>query len=681
MAMAYLLSNLLNYHRGIRIAENPVHSIYGIIIDHQLRQGSSVEASRVAREVARMKIKPVIRALKWKQSGEQSVVRGSVRDPANLPNVETVARTLRYRTLGKICRNLHVSSLFVAHHRDDDYETVLMRYRNGHSYRGCQGIPEANAIPECHDLHGVYQSGLLDDQMRARPFLSLKPPNKAMRHLRRLMKSELKAEEPLDQHSSCLGSNDCSNHVLLPSGFRLGVSLRDARDAHQSPVPYLAPLDCEEGGVMIYRPLLQFDKDRLIATCEANKIKWFEDPTNADATLTPRNAIRLTDQATLPPAWRKEAILDMARDAKRRTRLEEAEARRWLVRQAAILEFDPNAGTLLVELPPFHVANLQRSRPRLFAEARRAARRPHQRVIAAIAVRKLIEFVTPDTNVPSVADLSNVIDMLFPELAAQKGQSPPSKAFSIANVVFSPTVSRERIGARWRLSRAPYPSSKPLPERNLQTRHKQLATSPLYGGSEESVGYPPRWETFRAPALWDGRYWIRLSTCVPARLFLQPFQPQYAKRFREMLPPKQCARLERILRHYAPGKVRYTLPALYSCEGSYYDKNAKRVLTLLALPSLGIFTPGIQRWVTCKVRYRYVDLSLLGHGRRRMSRTALESAKPGTRSVRNRKPQRLRRIREQQMQKQKQKQTASLHVRDVETTMPREPLQDTCLTL
>ncbi|KAG6128773.1 hypothetical protein E4U38_005520 [Claviceps purpurea] len=679
MAMAYLLSNLLNYHRGIRIAENPVHSIYAIIIDHQLRQGSSVEASRVAREVAQMKIKPVIQALNWKQLGKQSGVRGSVGDPANLPNVETVARTLRYRTLGKVCRNLHVSSLFVAHHRDDDYETVLMRYKNGHSYRGCQGIPEANAIPECHHLHGVYQSGLLDDQMRARPFLSLKPPNKAMRHLRRLMKSELEAEEPLDKHSSCLGSNDYLNYFPLPS-LLPGISLRDARDAHQSHVPYLAPLDCEEGGVMIYRPLLQFDKDRLIATCEANNIKWFEDPTNADATLTPRNAIRLTDQATLPPEWRKEAILDMARDVKRRVRLEEAEARRWLVRQAAILDFDPNAGTLLVELPPFHVANPQRSRPRLFAEARRAARRPHQRVIAAIAVRKLIEFVTPDTNVPPVADLGNVIDMLFPELAARKGQSP-SKAFTIANVVFSPTVSRERIGARWHLSRAPYPSSKPLPERNLQTRHGQLVNSPLYGGSEESVGYPPRWEAFRAPALWDGRFWIRLSTCVPARLFLLPFQPQYAKRFREMLPPKQRARLERILRHYAPGKVRYTLPALYSCEGSYYDRNAKRVLTLLALPSLGIFTPGIQRWVMCKVRYRYVDLSLLGHGRRRLSRTALEGAKLRTRSVRKRKPQRLRRIREQQIQKQKQKQTASLYVRDVETTMPREPLQDTCLAL
>ncbi|KAK2593972.1 hypothetical protein QQS21_008331 [Conoideocrella luteorostrata] len=588
MAIAYLFSNLIKTHRGIRIADNPTESAFAIIVDHKLRQDSSQEASRVSQELKKLGLKAVIKPLNW---------RGFVRegqDTGSLPNIESVARILRYRMLGLTCRYLSASSLFFGHHRDDQYETVLMRYMSGHPYRGFHGIREANAIPECYDLHGVYKSGLLDDQMQKHPFLSFKPPNREMRRLRWMMKDDSETD-PWEKFRSCLGINDMSAH--FPGHINREIDLR---------VPYLTPLNCEDGGIMIYRPLLQFDKDRLIATCEANNIKWFEDPTNADSTLTPRNAIRKMDRTTLSPELQKDAILDMSRKAKTRIRLEEAEARRWLMREAVILDFDPNVGTVLIELPSFDSTTTHRRR-RLFAKARREARVLHQRLIAAVAIRKLIEFATPDVNVPPVANLENVVDKLFPQLAFNKAASP-AKAFTIAGVVFDPNV--EPASTKWFLSRAPYSSTKPLPERKLPG-HLNHPISRLVNEAEGSTCRHHHWRSWKTAKLWDGRFWIRVSACVPARFHILPFMPQHAKPFRKALPPRQRVRLEQILKYYAPGKIRYSLPALYSVE-AVRGKDASPTLTLLALPSLGIHVPGLERWVKYEARYRWVDASLLG---------------------------------------------------------------------
>ncbi|KAG5982353.1 hypothetical protein E4U55_002019 [Claviceps digitariae] len=608
MAIAYLFSKLAKTYPGIRIADNPLQRAVGIIIDHKLRQESSSEAVQVAQELVKMGVTPIIRTLNWRNYTQPG------QHPASLPNIESLARTLRYRMLGMTCRYSYISSLFFGHHQDDQYETVLMRYRNGHTYRGCQGIREANAIPECYDLHGVYKSGLLDEQGLKYPYLSFKPPRREMRHLRRKLQSDLEAElsegepsdEIRDEISFDFGTNDMSS-------FFSGHIAQD----DNSGVPHLKPLSCEDGGVMIYRPLLQFDKNRLIATCEANNIKWFEDPTNKDVTLTPRNKIRHTDRTTLPAEEQKHVILDMSREAKRRTRLEEAEARRWLIREAAILAFDPNAGTLLVDLPPFQVANPQWRRSRLFAKARSAARQAHQRVIAAIVIRKLIEFVTPDANAPPLANLDNVVARLFPALEAKKHELPP-KPFTIAGVFFAPLAGPART--QWFLSRAPYPSTKPLPVRKLLgNRYSRIA--PLLNAPDASIGRRRKWRSWKTAKLWDGRYWIRVTTCTPGRFHILPFMPQHAKPFREALDADQHARLDQILKYYAPGKTRYTLPALYSVE-EVLGQEENPTLTLLGLPSLGVYVPGLERWLWCETRYRWVDASLLGL-KRRVSRAPL----------------------------------------------------------
>lgn len=590
MALAYLFSCLLKMCRGINMADNPVSGAFGLIVDHQLRPGSSQEAARVSAELRKLGLKALVMPLDWRDVRERGM------DPAQLPNLEGLARSMRYRKLGSACRRLHVNSLFFAHHRDDQYETVLMRLLAGHGYRGLQGIREANAIPECYDMHGVYKSGLLDDQLRRHPYLSLKPSNRELRRLRRVLGCG--SSEPAHHIEAHLGINDTSAHFAG----------RMARDTEPR-VPYLPPLKCEDGGVTIHRPLLEFDKGRLIATCEANNVPWFEDHTNVDPTLTTRNAVRhMTATRQLPKALQKPAILALSKRAKRRTQYEEAAAHRLLMREAVIREFSPNVGTLLVELPPLGANRAKRRR--LFAAARDEAHRRQRRLIAAMAIRKLVDFVTPALHSPPPVNLENVVDRLFPGFSDPGAE--PSKAFSIAGIVFTPIAGPALT--QWLLFRAPYPSSRPLPVLELQGHHCRGCMSGD-DGLEEPVRRHAHWRGWSAAKLWDGRFWVRVSACVPARFRVLPLQPRHSKPFRLALPEKQQVQLEKVLKHYAPGKVRYSLPAIYSVEGAEADP-ATWTLTLLALPSLGVHVPGLDRWLKYETRYKKVDGTLLGLTRR-----------------------------------------------------------------
>lgn len=605
MAMAYLFSALLKVYRGIKIADNPAESAFGVVVDHKLREESSQEAARVAQELKRLGLKSVIKTLNWREHKWHGI------EPTTLPNVESLARTMRYQALGSTCRYLQAPSLFFAHHQDDQYETVLMRLLAGHGYRGLQGIREANEIPECYELHSVHKSGLLDDQMQKHPFLSFKPPTREMKRLRYTLKDDKEAE-PWDQIKSYLSSDDTSSR--FPGHL--------SRDFDPS-IPYLTPLHSEEGGVMIYRPLLEFDKNRLIATCEANGVQWFEDRTNTDPTLTTRNAIRqLTRAHTLPKALQKPSILALAHRSRRKAQLEEAEAHRLLVRESVIRDFDPNAGTLIID-----VSTLWREKPRQmrrpFAQVREEARKRSRRLIATMAVRKLIAFVTPELHLPPLTNLDNVVDRLFPDLSGIPDTVPAAqpKAFSIAGVLFEPVLKMN--SASWLLSRAPYSSRQPLPERKLPGYLNYRAGVLRLEADGEQPSRHGHWRGWKTAKLWDGRFWIRVSACVAAKFHVLPFLPSYAKPFRMALPPRERAIFEKVLKHYAPGKVRYSLPALYSVEGSGQDQDSEPILTLLALPTLGIHVPGLERWVKYEARYKNIDVTLLGSAKKKESKVSL----------------------------------------------------------
>ena len=633
MALAVLFSNLLKTFDHPKITDNEVGSVRAIIVDHKLREGSTEEALRVLREIRRIGIEGHVRTVGWRHG----TLEGG--HPSQLPNVESLAREKRYRSLARGCIHLHATSLFFAHHSDDQHETVLMRLLSGHGYRGLQGIRKANDIPESYDLYGVYKSGLLEEMQFTKPFLSFRPPRSYLKELRRQWGRE-SSLDPWDQLRQHIGLD--STHAPFPGHIDRPIDPR---------MPYLPPLDIEDGGVKIYRPLLEFDKDRLRATCEANGVTWFEDETNSDQTLTSRNAIRhLVREHQLPQALQKPAILALSNRARRRVDMEDAEAHRLLTREAVIEDFDPNAGTLLIKLPVFGRRGV-RSR-NAFTKARDQARKLHRRAIAMIAIRKLIDFITPESHLPPLQNLEKTVDRLFPELA-EEGADELRRAFSIAGVLFDPVTGSGRL--KWFLSRAPHPATQPPGVLRLCSP----TDSPISSG--DARGDMPthrhsKWHGWSAFKLWDGRFWIRLRRNLSARFHIQPLLPEALKAFKLAMPPKQRAALERILRHYAPGKVRYTLPALYSAEkeeDDHQDRAARGVgdekprLTLLALPSLGFHVPGLERWVKYEVRYRKVDTTLLGVRGRRGGRRVTASTYLVSCSVsRRRRRAHLKRYRE-----------------------------------
>ncbi|KAH8168900.1 PP-loop family protein [Sarocladium implicatum] len=421
MALAYLFySTAKTYGSTFAVADNPVASVYGLVIDHDLREGSAQEARTVCGWLTNIGIRGRSYTLGAKANKGQPV------DLREQTNFETTARYLRYRTLGLAASELGATSVFSAHHKDDQYETLLMRLIAGHKYRGLQGIRAANPIPECHDLHGIYNSGLLDDQQHNYPFLSFKPSNRTIRRIRTMFQED-RTEETLEQADSLRPKLA----DWLPGHFDRDI------DPH---VPYLSPIPCEDGGIVIYRPLLDFDKDRLRATCEAYKVPWVEDHTNADPTITVRNAVRhMVRYNTLPKALQKPAILGLGERAKRRVEFEEAEARRLLIREAVIKDFDTNVGTILVELPTFRW-----SVRRLYREAREEAWRPHRRRIAGLVIRKLMDFVTPDKHLPTLSNLDTAINAMFPELRSGPRSIQP-KAFSMGSILFEPIHDRTYV--------------------------------------------------------------------------------------------------------------------------------------------------------------------------------------------------------------------------------------------
>jgi tRNA(Ile)-lysidine synthase len=72
---------------------------------------------------------------------------------------ETEARTRRYQALGRACRDKNIKALMVAHHGDDQAETVLMRLAHNRVRTGLKGMQSVEWIPECEGIYGVHHSG------------------------------------------------------------------------------------------------------------------------------------------------------------------------------------------------------------------------------------------------------------------------------------------------------------------------------------------------------------------------------------------------------------------------------------------------------------------------------------------------------------------------------------------
>jgi tRNA(Ile)-lysidine synthase len=80
-------------------------------------------------------------------------------DMLDVKRFETEARARRYQALGRACRDRKIQALMVAHHGDDQAETVMMRLANNRLRTGLKAMQNVEWIPECEGIYGVHHSG------------------------------------------------------------------------------------------------------------------------------------------------------------------------------------------------------------------------------------------------------------------------------------------------------------------------------------------------------------------------------------------------------------------------------------------------------------------------------------------------------------------------------------------
>lgn len=421
------------------------------------------------------------------------------------------------------------------------------------------GIQHTAQIPECCGIHGVHQSG-----------------------------------------SKELGDEILTAGSLDKASFSNTISSRFQKA--DSPMPF------EDGGIQIHRPLLDFSKQRLKATCEWYKIRWFEDETNRDPTRTPRNAIRqLLHSKRLPPSLQKASLLNLKKriSDKIKNRIGHA---RTLFRRCEISMLDTRSSALVVRLPSCPV-----SRP--IPQEHLRQRLIEREYTVALMLRQILFIISPQEGI-SLQSLNSAVKALFPKF---KDQSPAQVQLNLQPSIFTTAgVSFQRVlsplqlqdGTNrnqsnrswlkqksldpdfvWILTRQPFHSTIEIPTIKIEPIPSSLRNSAL---------------SHRPFKLWDSRYWIRVQNATNFPLLIRPLRPEDLVRLRSSRTQfLEVRELDRLLRVVAPGKIRWTLPVILKA-GSQ-----ERPEEVLALPSLEWgYSRARELGVLWEIRYKKVNLGL-----------------------------------------------------------------------
>ncbi|CAG8084138.1 unnamed protein product [Penicillium salamii] len=566
MALAYLCKQL---ERSSEISG--AISFTAFVVDHRARQESTIEAQRVAGWLRDMDIKTQILKLDWSEL--TSAQTNSPTDLSKLSAFETHARRLRFQALGLACHDFKLETLLLGHHQDDNIETTIWRLSSGAKGLGLGGIPKVARIPECHGLFGASESWSTTS-------VPIKPDTMPQSRVR---------------------FNDRNHGLIKISG--------ENNPDHASLVKIASP------GIFICRPLLHFTKASILETCHKHQIPYVSDPTNFDPTLTPRNAIRsFRSSKSLPRALESQSILSLIRSSHDLLHRSNELSDSLLSSQCRIIEFNPKAGSVVIQFLDPTPASMD---PQL---ASLSASQITQ--IQTLVLRRITELVSPfpDSHFslrsyePFVSNMFSGSEDGHIEMTkeSQEEKAHRRQSFTLAGVMFqrltdqTPTsVSetdekhpRPRGDNIWLLSRQPF-----MKDRDPVT---QVNVSP--------TGSFTQW------FLWDNRFWMRLRL-VPsdsdrdpselgARLAqlpitIRPFhkldvervrrdtvnsRPQGAKKnsFIEQGIPGTFDNMKAFLSAEAPSQIRFTLPVV-AREG-INSKPGKplhqKVRQQLALPTL-----------------------------------------------------------------------------------------------
>jgi tRNA(Ile)-lysidine synthase len=505
--------------------------------------------------------------------------------PLQSSKFESLARQYRFRILGEACRDSNVRNLLLAHHRDDQYETIMMRLATGHRSRGLLGMKASGQIPECYGIYGVYGSGAVGEDFCRAPLSGLGIPKEQGKTLP-LGDSTGMRQKPMDD-----------KFHREPTQAEIRARRRQQRISR---LPFLGRMRLEDGGIRLLRPLLQYSKERLIATCLQDGTPWFEDHTNADPTLTPRNAIRhVYKEHSIPAALQKDSIIALSAALKRKKVSLEREALS-VLDHCSVRGFEPRAGSIFVRFP-----KLTPLESNAVGDEDKTTEEQNRREVACRLLKYAIEAVTPNEHI-QYPHIEQVCSTVFPELntANDQGNASPV-AFTVAGVLFQRYELRisyrtesedaaSEVGSdkeaqqqsdtmhmqdyEWFLSRQPYES---LPE-----RQPVLEYPPLTFFKDENDGWK----------FYDGRYWIRVFNHTLTTIKVRPFRKEDLPAFRE-LKFKAYETFHHRLQTIARGEVRFTLPVIVLAAAGPSEKEK-----VLALPTLDVLVYDAEKFMNYEIR-------------------------------------------------------------------------------
>jgi hypothetical protein len=173
----------------------------------------------------------------------------------------------------------------------------------------------------------------------------------------------------------------------------------------------------------LYRPLLSFPKEPLIATCQSGRIEWAEDLTNKDPTVSIRNrnaARKLFASKDLPKALQESSLLKLAKSARAEMQ-ERPTAVNSLIRATKIEICDLRSGHIRIQSLKIYESVGEATAQRTLSE--------RQQFRLALYLNELGILVTPSYTVSS-ENTRNAVKYI----SGTKENSP--KAFTAGPVIF-----------------------------------------------------------------------------------------------------------------------------------------------------------------------------------------------------------------------------------------------------
>lgn len=219
--------------------------LLALTVDHGLRPRAAEEAETVARWLLARGI--AHKTLVW---------RGA--KPAS--GVQAAARDARYRLLLGECQSRGILHLLLAHHHDDQIETVLHRIRAGSGTRGQAGMGVVAETPSARLLRPLLSlpRARLDATLRrcGQDWID-DPSNADMRYARARLRRELGADRALADE--------------VRASLRLAARARPAEDVRLAAFFASAAIVLPQGGVLVDGRALAAlaESDRREALCRA----------------------------------------------------------------------------------------------------------------------------------------------------------------------------------------------------------------------------------------------------------------------------------------------------------------------------------------------------------------------------------------------------------------------------